>query len=354
MQLLAEEFSRKEDFHVEILACNDQFSRYSLEDTGYRVHKAATLGVALSMPVSLQFPFLARRFDPDIIHFHHPFPLGEVSFLLGNSRAKWVATWHSDIIRQKCARRFYRPFLSRFLERVDCLLPTSDQLVSISSFLGPYREKCRVVPLGIDVGLFEQGHESSSDRVRQLRSLARPVILAVGRFVHYKGFEYLVRAMTEVEASLALVGEGPLLGEYKRIIDQLNLSDKVRFFVDVPDEELGLFYHQADVFVLPSVSLNESFGLVQLEAMSCKKPVITTSLPTGVASVNLDGKTGLVVPPRDSSALAGAINRLLSDPGMARTYGEQGRQRVEAHFTKERMVASVELVYREVLSGPLS
>ena len=140
-------------------------------------------------------------------------------------------------------------------------------------------------------------------------------MLFVGRLVYYKGLEYLIEAMRWVpDAVLVVVGTGPLRGRLQRLSEQwLGCPGKVVFLGAVAEHDLCAWYHACDVFVLPSVELSEAFGLVQLEAMACAKPVVTTDLPTGVTYVNQHGHTGLVVPRRNSRALAEAINILLDN-----------------------------------------
>jgi len=111
------------------------------------------------------------------------------------------------------------------------------------------------------------------------------------------------------------------------------------------------FFHACDLLVLPSVTRNEAFGLVQLEAMACNKPVVSTQLETGVQYVNQNGVTGLVVPPGDSEALVEAMNRLLEDERLRTKMGLEGRRRVEKEFTKERMAWETLKLYGEVLAG---
>jgi rhamnosyl/mannosyltransferase len=97
------------------------------------------------------------------------------------------------------------------------------------------------------------------------------------------------------------------------------------------------------------VANTEAFGIVQIEAMACRKPVISTDLPTGVPFVNLHGETGLVVPPKDAAALADGIKKLFEDTELSARYGDTGRKRVEDEFTVETMLKRVLHLYHEVL-----
>ncbi|RLE11598.1 mannosyltransferase, partial [Candidatus Aerophobetes bacterium] len=99
-------------------------------------------------------------------------------------------------------------------------------------------------------------------------------------------------------------------------------------------------------FCLPSVARSEAFGIVQLEAMACKKPCVSTSLPTGVPFVNQDKKTGIIVPPKDPQALAKAINILLDNPALREKYGKYAKERVKREFAREAMVHKIMEVYR--------
>jgi rhamnosyl/mannosyltransferase len=111
------------------------------------------------------------------------------------------------------------------------------------------------------------------------------------------------------------------------------------------------FFHACDLLVLPSITKNEAFGVVQLEAMACGKPVVSTRLETGVEYVNQNGKTGFIVPPRSPRPLAGAINRLLEDEELRTQMGIEGRKRVKKEFTKEKMAHKTLKLYEEVLTS---
>lgn len=127
----------------------------------------------------------------------------------------------------------------------------------------------------------------------------------MGRLVGYKGQRHVVAALREVrQAELWLVGQGPLESILRQQAAELGMADRLRFLGDVADGELPRFYWASDVFVFPSETPNEAFGLVQVEAMACGKPVVACNLRSGVPYVCRDGETGLLVPPGDSPWLA--------------------------------------------------
>ena len=245
-------------------------------------------------------------------------------------------------------RALYRPVLLRFLRRVDRIIVATPQHIDSSPVLPAFRDKCEVIPYGIEIERFRMSPAAreASDRVRE-RHGAR-IVLFVGRLVYYKGVTHLVRAMQQIDAKLLLVGDGPLKEDLRRAAADLGVADKVCLLGGLSDDEITAHYHACDVFVLPSVANTEGFGLVQLEAMACGKPVVNTNLPTGVPYVSVDGETGITVPPGDSLAIAAAVNRLLGDPDLRRRLGENGRRRVENGFTRQRMVEKVLDLYRRL------
>ena len=127
------------------------------------------------------------------------------------------------------------------------------------------------------------------------------------------------------------------------------VAGRVTFLPPTSDDELAAWYHAADVFCLPSVARSEAFGLVQIEAHAAGTPVVSTDLPTGVPYANLDGVTGLIVPPSDAGALAGALRRLLDDDELRARLGAQARARALREFTIPRMVDQTLQVYAEAV-----
>ncbi len=336
---------------VSVLVCNTELRREIIEQRNLRIIKVLSPGKLFSMPIGPSTPYWMSQLPADIMHIHMPYPMAVVSALLTRPEGKCVVTWHSDIVRQKLLGRAFQPLLQRFLDRVARIIATSPRMVEASPYLQRYRDKVEIIHLGVDRRRFE-GTPRTLERASAFRhKYGTPMILFVGRLVGYKGLEYLLQAIARVQGTLVVVGEGLLFGRLARRAIQNGASEKVHFVGHVSNEDLAAFYHACDVFVLPSISNNETLGVVQLEAMCCGKPVVSTNLPTGVPYANIDGETGIVVPPRDANALADAVNRLLSDEALRQRLGEGGKKRVAEHFTAEGMLDQMIQLYQEVLNG---
>ena len=176
------------------------------------------------------------------------------------------------------------------------------------------------------------------------------MVLFVGRFVYYKGVEVIVEAFKGIEADLVMVGSGALKEKLQTMVREYQLEDKVHFRSGLNDEELAAYFNACDIFVLPSVANTEAYGLVQLEAQACGKPVISTNLPTGVPFVNRHGETGLVVEPNDVQGLRKAIQQLVDDSELRVQLGKQAKKRMLAEFTDVEMTKKVYDIYCEILN----
>jgi len=319
-------------------------------NNGVEVIRVGSLGMIFSTSICPTMVYWIKRFPADIVQIHHPNPMANISYLLSNQRGKLIVLYQSDIVRQRVTYKLYVPFMMRMFERADRIIVTSANYLESSPLLVRFKEKCVLIPLGIDVHRFKKGGGES--KIAAVRSqYGGKIVLFVGRLTHYKGVPYLLEAMKKVSGRLLIIGKGDLEGQLKNYAAQNSLSTKVHFLGELGEDEMVPFFHACDLLVLPSITRNEAFGLVQLEAMACCKPVVSTYLNTGVPYVNQNGKTGLIVPPRDSRALAGAINRLLEDESLSTRMGIEGRRRVEREFTKERMARETLKLYDEVLSG---
>ena len=157
--------------------------------------------------------------------------------------------------------------------------------------------------------------------------------------------------MRSVNGRALIIGDGPLDEKLRSLAASCGVADRVVFTGEKSGKDLAPYFHAADVFALPSIARSEAFGIVQLEAMACGKPVVNTSLDSGVPFVSLDGVTGLTVPPAEPEALALAINRLLDDDNLRSRYGEAGRRRVAQEFGLEKMVHRTCELYGQILES---
>jgi glycosyltransferase involved in cell wall biosynthesis len=304
------------------------------------------------------FPYWMRRLDADVMVIHEPNPVALVAHAIARPSARVVFWVHAEVVRPAWRyRAFYRPFLRRMLRFADRIVVASPQVRELAAELRPFREKCVVIPYAID----PHQHDATPEiavRVAQLKAeSSEPLVLFVGRLVAYKGVEVLLRALATMRARAVIVGDGPLRPELEALIRDLGLAERVLLAGNASPAELTAFYNACDVFVLPSVTRAEAFGMVQIEAMSCGKPVVSTDLPSGVPWVNQHGRTGLLVPPGDAAALASALQSLLADPARRSRMGDAGRARVQADFSIARLVEQTTSLYADVLThakGPIA
>ncbi len=318
-------------------------------ENGVEVIRAARLATLASTPLSLSLPRQLATLRPDLTHLQFPYPPGELAqLLLGRSRAT-VVTYQSDIVRQRLLGWLYRPLMWRLLRRADAILATSAAYRDSSPVLSRLGERCRVVPLGIDVERFSQSDPRSVTDFE--RRFPEPRILFVGRLRYYKGVEHLIDAMAQLgKASLLIAGRGPLEDKLHRQAAASPVADRIHFLGDIPAADLPALYQAADIFVLPATRRSEAFGLVQVEAMAAGLPVISTELGTGTSFVNRHGETGLVVPPADTDALATALSELLGSVEERRRLGDGARRRAWQRFDVRQMIERTLEVYSEVLT----
>ncbi|MBP7309417.1 MAG: glycosyltransferase, partial [Polaromonas sp.] len=212
----------------------------------------------------------------------------------------------------------------------------------------------RVIPFGLDFSSLVLTPHSDAVRSTLLsRANGQAIIFALGRHVYYKGFDVLIDAMQHIDAQLILGGDGPLKGQLQDQVDRLGLKNKISFTGSIEEADLPAYFHACDVFCLPSVEQSEAFGLVQLEAMACGKPVICTLLNNGVNVLNVHGETGFAVPVRDSLALADRINQVLNDSGLRLKLGEQARTRALQVYSLEANTQQHIQLYQELMQAKM-
>lgn len=304
-----------------------------------RIFVAPSLGKAAgTMLAPAMIGWLRRhRNDYDLVHVHHPDPMAALALRLSGFQGRVILHWHSDILSQRFFLFFYKPLQGWLIRRAAQIIGTTPVYVRESPYLQQVQAKCTAVPIGIDPLQPDPG------QVAEIRSrfAGQKLILSIGRLVPYKGYPTLIEAMALLpdEYRLVIGGTGPLKDSLEALIREKGLQERVTLQGFIPDANLPAWFGACDCFVLSSVMKTEAFGIVQIEAMCCGKPVVATKIPqSGVAWVNEDGVSGRNVNPGKSEEYAAALREVTDE---AARYGAGARARFERLFTREEMIDNI-------------
>lgn len=323
--------------------CSNSSNRYQEDTTAYgaTIYRTASFGKIASTSISPQMIVKLRELinNYDIIHIHLPDPMATLALFFSNHKNKKIIIhWHSDIINQRFLLNFFLPLQSWILNRADNIIATSEKYIVESPYLQKCKEKCVCIPIGIDFPTLIPPPTKQSN-----------IILSVGRLVPLKGFEYLIKSTLHLPKhfQIHIIGDGK--PNYKQqlqtLINSLRLQDRVFLFGAKTQEELKTIYQQANCFVLSS--LQESYGIVLLEAMSSGLPLVCTKLsPSGSDWINQNKETGYVIPPKNPQAIAQAILEIQKN---YERLSKEAKKRFQSFFTKEKMIQDIIVLYEKIL-----
>lgn len=328
-----------DEYEKEVICCSN--TEKSSVENGVKYTRCRYLFDFAANSISPQLFFKMMFLKTDILHFHMPVIQNVVIWFilyhLGLLRYKKLyITYHSDIVGYDKYMKYFWGMYNYFLFKVDHITVLSPNLIESSNILNKFKNKCVVIPYGLD--LSEKDSQENNIKDLKNRFEGKKILFSCGRLVKYKGFIYAIQAMKNVENAVYLVcGSGPLREEFEEYIKTNNLSEKVILLGYVSDEELCNYFKACDIYVFPSVMQSEAFGIVQLEAMKYEKPVINTNLKTGVNYVSIHNETGITVEPTNVSQLSEAINCLCKNDELKIKFGNNARKRVEEIFDYENI-----------------
>ena len=295
---------------------------------------------------------LGRRGHFDIVHVHWPVPhalFGWAARAGGRGRPKLIAHFYS--IELRWVRHSLR-ILTGFLRRA---ITSADRVVAISTSTAEEIRAVAPVPVEVIPYAVDLPHPSRLAPPPGPPG-ARPLtLLYVGRLVERKGVRYLIDALARLSPALdprlVVIGDGPERAALQSEVETHGVSARVTFRGWVTPEELDQAYADASVFVLPAVvdarGDTEGLGMVLLEAMTYRLPVVSTPLG-GITDIVEQEDTGLLTPPNDPAALAAAITRLATDPALARRVALAGQAHARAHFAWDGVLAAWRALYAGV------
>lgn len=284
----------------------------------------------------------------DIIHVHHPDPMACLALFCSGYKGKVVLHWHSDILKQKFLLKLYRPLQNWLIRRADLIVGTTPVYLEESPFLMNVQQKTACVPIGIDA---IQPDLAAIEAIRN-QYPGKKIIFSLGRLIGYKGYTYLVDAARFLDDRYLILigGTGPLQETLQRQIESSGLTEKVKMLGYISDKDLPAYYGACDLFCLSSIQKTEAFGIVQIEAMSCGKPVVATRIPhSGVAWVNAEQESGINVPPENAKELAEAIHSILKDEKVYAGFSHRAKIRYESWFTQDKMIQKCLDLYQELM-----
>jgi L-malate glycosyltransferase len=300
---------------------------------------------------------VARDERLDIIHAHYAIPHATAGYLArqilaegGSCRAvpRVVTTLHGTDITLLGNDRSYSEIVAFSIQESDGVTTVSESLKADT-----YRElgitsDVRVIPNFVDVHTYLRRDESAL-RAR-LAPAGEKILIHISNFRPVKRItavvEVFARVRRQLPAKLLMVGDGPDLPAAQRLAASLGVAADVDFLGE--QDLLAPLLSVADVFLLPSIQ--ESFGLAALEAMTCEVPVVASRVG-GVPELVEDGVTGILCPADDLTAMATASMRLLTDAALHRKMAQAARNRAVERFNDKKIVPMYERYYDDVLAG---
>ena len=194
LQALCRQLRKTHDLRV-IVASDGHTTAEEILD-GVPVSRVATRLTVFSAPICPGLIGRIQTSDADIVHIHLPNPTALLAYITSGMRARLVVTYHSDTVRQRVLGAMLEPFLHSALRRSSAIIATSPNYRQTSPILSRYPDRCHVIPYGIAVEQFEHCEPAAVASLRQ--QYGDRLVISVGRLVYYKGFEHLIKAMTQI------------------------------------------------------------------------------------------------------------------------------------------------------------
>ena len=302
---------------------------------------------------------VVRTYSATVVHAHWVIPSGVIATLGARSLPIVVSLHGSDVyVAEKHALALTAARYT--LKRANWITACSDDLYKRAVAIGADKARSEVIPYGVDADRFAP-NDNVRSRLRHSHGMhnSDQIVLAVGRLVRKKGFEYLIDAVSCLTARhqslrLVIAGSGDLDSELRRRAANANIADRVMWLGAISQTEVAHWLAAADVVALPSI--RDDSGNVDglpnaiLEALASATPVVTTTAG-GIGSVATDRKTALVVPERDADRMATAIDELLTNHALSSEIGQTARKHVLEHHSWARVAEQFESAYAHAVQS---
>lgn len=343
--------------HSDVLCSNTKKETLIENINGYLVTRSYSFGKKFSTSISplLVWHLMKMYKNYDVIHVHLPDPLAILAILIVNPKCKIVLHWHGDVDfnKFKVLKHFYKPLQSWIITKADHIIaPTKIHIINSDSF-ELMKDKYSIIPYPFDVEKL-LSIQIDYHLLNQYKQKNKFIIFALGRLAYYKGFSYLVEAAKDLTDDYLILigGTGEEENSLQRIIKLHNLESKVKLVGKIEDKLIATYYSMCDVFCFPSIYRGEMFGMVQLEAMTFRKPIIGTKIEnSGVCEVNIHNDTGLCIEPKSSFMISEAIIKLKNDKELYNKFSDNGFNRVMKKFDKHSVIPQYISFYEKLVNG---
>jgi len=343
----------KEKYEIVVVTTNHETNKNEISIIkGFKTYRLNVWFNISHTPINLlwysQIKEIIKKEDPDIINAHMPVPF-MTDLVVRLAQNKTILTYHNDVVKEGLLGSIsiiYNFTLGySTLKNCKTIIATSNDYVENSKYLQRFKEKISIISPGVDL-------EKYNPKLKKgfLKNSKENKITFVGqlsKFHKHKGLEYLIQAIKLLENEkihLYVCGKGDLVEKYKKLCIKFGIANKVSFLGFVKDDDLPKIYADSNIVVLPSYNKAEGFGMVLAEANACGIPVIGTNVG-GIPVVIENGFNGLLVHPRDSEALAEAINKIIHDKALAKKLGENGTKKVKELWDWKKLAKKTEEVF---------
>jgi L-malate glycosyltransferase len=282
---------------------------------------------------------IVKKLQPDIFHAHYASSFGFLASFVDHPR-KVLSVWGNDIIIFPTRNVINKSIILRSLTNVHNITATSEYLKRVLLAFKCALPPITIIPFGIDTSMFSYVERTSSKEIKIGIAKHLDPIYGVDNLI--RAFQILLKKYNNIK--LIIAGTGFKDAEYRRLVNQLGISNKVDFSGYIEYARMPEFLASLDIAAMPSRSDTESFGVAALEASATGLPVVATNAG-GIPEVVVDGVTGFMAEKENESQIAQYLERLIQDPDLRRRMGIAGRKMVEERYRWEDNLQSMQNLY---------
>lgn len=328
-----------------------------------RIHRHGTSFKIASANASLKLIYKPLNYELDIVHAHSPIPYSDLPALLYAKRKKvpLILTYQFDgqetggsFARNTGVSVYNKFFINKVLDAAEVIIATTESYANESPFLKGYKDKIVIIPNGINLEEVTTSYTREESRNILGLPVDTPIILFFGSLVPYKGPDILLKAFKLIkkdfpEVKLIFAGRGQMFDELLEMSKKMGLEEDVTFTGFVDEKLKPLYFKASDIFCLPSTTMAESFGIVNLEAMASGIPIVASNLG-GIPDIVQDGENGLLAEPCNYRSLADALKQLIINEDIRKIMGAKGRN-FAMNYSWDKITSQTEHLYNNILEN---